>query len=363
MDEWCTPAEACQLLNVSPIALKRLGGLGLLPTNGGVTSARRYAKDWVRGVAEQLAYYPSLRYVDDVLFELYAVFHAYHDTPEGFTRRRNDVRRAKVKQRLEPLLASGQVWDFNRLSEVLGSTVQVLNRRVREGRMGALRIGQEYYVTETYARYLIKIYTVWKTVGEAAAMWSVPRTTLISQIESGRLQAIKGADNIFRINPKDLAAHYGKSVDEDSVTVDEAVRRLGCGRTSLARAILAGTVASTGQHETRRIPEAEVERWAQWFKNLNPEFAWLQTRITSTALTFSAKQTITALRINIATLLDWSRSGLLPFFQGTFPGAKEYRLFVRQYVEGLARYARGAKIDKKLALAYKQQCQESGYIV
>lgn len=366
-NEWYTRAESCALLRVSPRVLHALCEKGQVATNGRTLKACLYAKDWVDGLAQLLSVYPPMRYLDETLFQLFVLWKEFHAPMPGSTRNARDMRSIKVRKATERLVASGSAWRLEEVAAELDVPLERLRKWSRTGRLAAMRIGRDYFLSARYAKYIVEVYTQWLTVSEAAEKLGIWESATRQRIVQGYLPAFKCADGRYRINPKVIKDHIVALPDEPSMSIVEAASRLGCEQRTLHGQISKGRVIAVGPNSRRLITEREVTRWEAWFFSLNPGFEWLQTPITLANRdreTVSLKRASKALKVGTATVGRWAEAGILPFLPDSFPSdTKLTRLFVRRYIIGLQRYARNEHVTLLQAVAYKKLCQERGDIV
>jgi len=369
-EEWYTSAQARELLGLKERAVADLGAKGLLRTNEVATKGRRYAKDWVDDLVALLALYPPARNRDTALFELYALHRQYLAVPTDITRGRRDAQRAVLKSARDELVASGGVWPLERLAAELNLSPRRLRWWKRSGELAAVQFGPACFVTARYARYVVEVYTRWLTVDEAADAAGVTASGVKGWIAKDWIPVVM-LQGMNRIDPRQLAAFLearsAPASEEPTFSFEEAAREIGCTARALASRVSAGGVMASGWRDTRRLSKDEVARWKEWFNKLNAEFSWLQPvveRPGRKVRTITARQTARILGIGSGTTSLWSQADLLPFFPGSFlVRGPVTRLYVRQYVMGLRRFASGPKVRKREAVAYKKLCQEKGNIV
>lgn len=360
--EWYTLSTTKTLLKTSERVLRVWVERGYAATNGRSHKARRYAKDWVDGLARLLSLYPPMRFTDEALLELYGLQREFNNLPPVARERHS----ARVRSLAERLADSGQVWRLEKLAAELGFSLSRLQKWSLVGKLSALRVGRNYYVSAVYGRYIVDVYSHWLTAEEAATKLGIWASSALERIARGKLPAVKCADGRYRIDPEVLKPFIVDLPDEPVVSVDEAVRRIGCVRRTLDYQIEHGRVATVGRHGKRQISEREVVRWQAWFSTLNG-FEWLQPQVTLTNRykeTFSLKQVAGKLKLGTATVGRWARLDLLPFLPASFSDEhKLERLFVKRYIEGLQRYARGEPLTLELAAEYKSLCEKNRRIV
>lgn len=361
---WYTTAQTCVLFRLENAkAPAELHSKGLLPSKKNA-AGRLYAKDWVDALAALLVNYPSMHSRDERLFELYALNREYHSHADASPDQRKRLR-AKVKRKCEQLCADGKVWKLQQLAEVLELSEDRVRAWAHRGKLSALRFGNTWYLTARYAKYVVRVYTRWKTTHELAEEWNVPYDVLVEGwIGRGELPAVKFADGMYRIDPEVFRAHMAAYT---GVTLQEAARRIGCDKSTLTQQVHSGTVASTGWRYSRRIPEQEVAKWEELFNNLNADFAWLQPIVAQpgqAVQTLTSRQTQRALKASPAHLTLMSQEGLLPYFPRSFVVRERViRIYVRRYIIGLAAYVGGGTATRRQAAAYKALCKERGNIV
>lgn len=373
-DEWCTADEVRERLGLaSNETVRQLCKKGLLASNNVATKGRRYAKRWVDDLDRLIENYPPISRLDKALFELYALHRKYYDLPDCSQYRRK-IHKAEIRSACKELVKSGRVWTTKQLASALGVSAVCVRKWARSDRMSTVQFGRTHYLTAHYASHLIKVWFEWKTVLSLAEEYEVLAYSIWESIRLKRLPAVKFPDGVFRVDPEVFRRHLvtllkAKSEAEPLVTIDEAVRRIGCKRQVFMDRLCEGTVIGVGQLNTRRIPEYEVVRWEKWFTCLNDEFSWLDPIIKPLGRKpqiLSTKQVAARLKISGERVGAWSKQGLLPFFPGSFTapvGGSLVRLFVRRYIVGLQLYAGGGKVKCAHARAYKRLCQEKGNIV
>lgn len=364
-----TRARTCTLLGVNPKVLGTFVKKGYLLTDGRAGARAKFAKDWVDELAHLLAVSASTGDDDETMYKLYALHRAYLDVG-GYTLScdQRHRRRKKINEACQELAASNAVWTLQRTADAMQLPVGWLQRWARDDKMPALKFGKVRYVTAQYAERLITIWTTWKTASDLAEETGVLATTITHWARTQKIHGVRFMGGPWRIDPDGLKEFLSSRMAVEALTVDEAAQRMGCEKGTLKSRISDGIVVSVGEGANRRIPEEEVARWEKWFASINPAFEWLQPVLAQSypeASTMTARQVCRVLEVGPSSLTVWSQLGLLPFFPASFigPGRSVTRLFVRQYILALRRYAGAGKIGRQRLCAYKELCQEKGNIV
>jgi len=372
-DEWYSVNEVCEQLGIANHSVRQLCKDGLLAYNGVATKGRKYAKRWVDDLARLTENYPPSSKQDKALFELYALHRKYYDVPDCSPYHLR-LHKAAIKSACTALVDSGRVWTTAQLAVALGVTAVCVRTWARSERMSTVHFGRTHYLTAQYASYICRVWLEWNTVLQLAEEHGILAYNIWEWIRLKQLPAVKFLDGVIRVDPK-VFRRYLASLPkaeykaESLVTIDEAVRRIGCRRNVFMDQLCKGTIVGVGRWNTRRIPEEEVARWEKWFSCLNDEFSWLDPLIKLPRRkpeVLSAKQVAARLKISGERVGAWSKQGLLPFFPDSFTAPVDgnlVRLFVRRYIVGLKQYAGGSKVTCAHARAYKKLCQEKGNIV
>jgi hypothetical protein len=364
---WYTPAQTRALLKLAAKTPAQLSARGLLPFKGVRGAGRFYSREWVDDLARLLANYPSWRSCDMVLFELYAQYRNYHESLPRDTRYYRLLHHRKVWNECEELVAAGRAWTLQQLADELDLPLWRMHHWVKQGRLSALRFGDRGYLSARYGRYVVEIWTQWETMAVLGERWGISEHTIREWVHKEEFPAVVTWNNALRINPEVFRKFVEARAPEGTVSLDDTARRLGLEVHAVVCRISKGGLSSVGFKATRRVPEEEVAHWEKWFKSLNPEFAWLEpilVRPGHSVRTLTSPQTYRMLNVSPATLSNWCRAGLLPFYPASFAmtGSPIHK-FVLRYIAALQRYAGGEKVTYKQVRDYKALCQEKGNIV
>lgn len=148
-------------------------------------------------------------------------------------------------------------------------------------------------------------------------------------------------------------------------TYKEAAERLGVHPDTIKANVHTGIIARVS--ESARLSAAEVEKWEKFFTTINSPFDSLYPQIASIAHkppTISIDVAAKRLGLDPDTVSRWIKWKLLPCYPEAFARStkKCRRGIVKNYVEGLRRYALGAKLNRSVAREYLELCQARGRV-
>ncbi len=361
-----TQIQACARLFTNHGILIALGRKGWLPCRQQGAKVL-YDAAYIDGLAVHLKRTSSSGHFDSIAAALYFLLQQYNNVPTTATRGQRDWHHERVQRQCRALIEAGDVVTAHDLAEAIHLPVQRVRRWALEGRITAVTLGYACYMSRRHYNGLVRLFTVYETVYEAADRHGVPHAVVAAKVDRGQIPAILAPDGLRRLDPAAVDRAMLPSQDPEGLTYGQTAARLRVTVGALKMQVSLGNIRATGWRRSRRIPISEVDRLYAQLTTLNPGFEWLEppADIRGRDLaTMDAKVACQALGVSEPTISAWSQENLLPYYVASLVAeGVVIRRFVRLYIFGLSRFKRGAQTAKEEAQEYARLCQQARCVV